>query len=564
MVRGVIRVVMAREEKPKASAAMLVSGTAFFMLLMQNSALWGQVHTALNGASLAESAPLVLALFGGLWAALVAVIALLAIPFGVKPTLVTLLMVGGVCAYFMGDFGVVIDRDMLVNVLQTDFNESYELMGWPMTWHVLALGVMPAAVVLWIDYQPGGFLKKSLGLLSLSAVAVLVSGLVILSQYKTISFWTRKNSDLKHYINPVYPVSSLYKLAKGAALDSSSPEIAITIPDARRTVPVVQDRPLVVFLVVGETARASNFSLNGYDRTTNPKLSEVANLVNFSDVSACGTATAVSLPCMFSHLGRKDYSDRLAKRQENILDVVRRTGVNVHWDDNNSGCKGVCARVDTEQFEMSGFDAVDGPERGFDDRLIARAREHLDEGVRGDSLYVLHQSGSHGPAYFRRYPSDFAKFQPECRRDDVQSCSRDEVVNAYDNSILYTDFNLSQLIDVLKAKESDFDSVMLYVSDHGESLGERGLYLHGLPRSLAPEAQTKVPMMAWMSPGAWDRLNLTMACMSAVRQRAYSHDNLFDTLMGIFSIQSNSYHPGDDVFGACRDIRTGAIHTPLA
>ena len=245
------------------------------------------------------------------------------------------------------------------------------------------------------------------------------------------------------------------------------------------SLPAAGRRPALVVLVVGETARAANFSLGGYPRETNPRLAELP-IVYFDDVSACGTTTAVSVPCMFSPYGRKAYSDAKAKSHESLLDVLQRTGVSVLWRDNNSGCKGACERVPQHEGRALRHPDFCAGDACFDEVLLEGLPAWIDA-LAGDGLVVLHQQGSHGPAYHERSPAAFKRFTPECADAAVESCSRESIVNAYDNTILYTDFVLSRLIALLEREAERFDVAMLYVSDHGESLGENGLYLHGLP-----------------------------------------------------------------------------------
>ena len=528
----------------------LVALVALYIVSAQNIALWRRVLDSLP--SLADSWTMMITLPIALWALMAALVALLSIVGPMKTVLVTLLLVGAICSYFMQAFGVVVDRNMLVNVLQTDFSESADLVGLPLLTHILLLGVLPCLVVARITVITVSRLHTTLRLLLFSALSAGLSIGLVLTQYKEISFWARANRHLQYYVNPTYPLYGAYRYVKSTIKGARAPKaVTIIAPDAKLQ-GSVSVRPLLLVLVIGETARASQFSLNGYSRLTNPRLSQIPDLLNYPDVTACGTATAISLPCMFSHLGRRGYSDRAAATQENALDVLQRVGVKVHWDDNNAGCKGVCSRVKSEQFNRDVFDAVGGPERGFDEHLVDQLEAHLKDGISPLSLFVLHQNGSHGPAYFRRYPSTFSRFKPECRREDVQACTVEEVVNAYDNSILYTDHVLAELIELLQERQASIDSALIYISDHGESLGEAGIYLHGLPRAIAPADQLKVPMVAWLSEGAWARLQIDPACVVKGQMDAYSHDNLFDTLLGLFSVKTQTYHVEDDLFGACR------------
>ena len=107
--------------------------------------------------------------------------------------------------------------------------------------------------------------------------------------------------------------------------------------------------------------------------------------------------------------------------------------------------------------------------------------------------------GSHEPAYYKCYPESFNTFKPACNSLELSSCTNKEINNAYDNAIFYTDYFLSHVISLLKENTPKFEITMFYISDHGESLGESGLYLHGMPYIFAPDSQTKVPLIVWAS-----------------------------------------------------------------
>jgi lipid A ethanolaminephosphotransferase len=286
----------------------------------------------------------------------------------------------------------------------------------------------------------------------------------------------------------------------------------------------------LVILVVGETARADHFSLNGYQRNTNPRLSVEANLISFSNIHSCGTSTAISVPCMFSYSAHDGFDVKSARNTENGLDLLQKAGVNVLWRDNNSDSKGVADRVPFQNFRSAPLNpACD--EECRDIGMLDGLQAYID-GKSGDILIVLHQMGSHGPAYHRRYPAEFEKFTPACQSNELADCTQDEIINAYDNTILYTDYFLSQVIALLKANSPKYEAAMFYVSDHGESLGESGIYLHGMPYSFAPEAQTHVPVIAWIGPSS----DIDYAQSLALRDQANSHDVVFDTLLAVFEV----------------------------
>ncbi len=314
--------------------------------------------------------------------------------------------------------------------------------------------------------------------------------------------------------------------------------------DARND-PADTDRELII-LVVGEAVRVDHFSLNGYTRDTNPLLRR-ENIVNFPDVSSCGTETAVSVPCMFSHLGREDYDKDEAASTENVLDILARSGVNVLWRDNNSDSKGVAKRLPYEDFKTPDTNP-DCDVECRDAGMLAGLDEYIKSHPKGDILIVLHQMGNHGPAYYKRYPKEFEKFTPVCRSNQLQECSREEIVNAYDNTLLYTDHVLSKVISLLKKHDDNFETAMFYMSDHGESLGENGLYLHGFPYAIAPDAQKKVPAVMWFG----NRFNIDRQQLEQKAGQPYTHDYLFHTLLSLFEVKTSVYRPELDILNGVR------------
>jgi lipid A ethanolaminephosphotransferase len=302
-------------------------------------------------------------------------------------------------------------------------------------------------------------------------------------------------------------------------------------------------------MVVGETARADRFSLNGYERRTNPLLARLG-VISFTDFSSCGTSTAISVPCMFDIHERENFSSSESAATENALDVLRHAGVTVLWRDNNSNSKGVADRIAIEDFHSPETNPVCDTECR-DVGMLSGLREYIDRQQSGDILIVLHQMGSHGPAYFKRYPDEFHVFVPTCDTKQLDDCSESEIGNAYDNSILYTDYFLSQVIELLRSYDDRFETVMLYASDHGESLGESGIYLHGLPYWLAPDAQTRVPVILWFGRNYHD---VDVAAMRQLRDEPLSHDNLFHTLLGLFEIDSGVYDGNLDLLQKARDL----------
>ena len=356
-------------------------------------------------------------------------------------------------------------------------------------------------------------LDRALHLLALIA-ALLVLGALLFALFADLSATMRNHRSLRYLINPVNSLYALADLATQANKKPAGPPQPIGL-DARVPPRPAGAPPPLVVLVVGETARADHFSLNGYARATNPELGALP-VLSFGNVMSCGTSTATSLPCMFSHLGKAGF-EAPHRDHENLLDLVQRAGLAVLWMD-----EALLA--------------------GLDERIAA-----LPAAARARGLFVvLHQMGSHGPAYYKRSPADRKPFTPECTTNVLQQCDRAALINAYDNSIAYTDHVLARVVGWLERQRAAYEPTLLYVSDHGESLGENNLYLHGLPYAVAPLEQKHVPMLLWPLAGP------QAECLRAHRQAALSHDHLFHSVLGLLGIAAAEYQPRLDALAPCR------------
>lgn len=534
---------------PRMGTNALLLLVAVYLATSQNLTFWRHALHALP----ADRGLQEYSLLGCLFVALLVLLLLAMAPFSsrriLKPALVVMLMVAAACSYFMDAYGVVIDESMVANLLLTDSRESSEIVGPALLLHVLAMGVLPSVFVARVELVRGGWLGELLRRVALVGLALGLMLSCTLADYKDLSLWARTHREVRTYLNPTYPLYSLYRQAR-AGHRRKGP-VTVIAADATR-IAARSGKPRVVVLLVGETARAANFQLTGYARPTTPQLAAIDGVVAFSQVHSCGTSTAVSVPCMFSHRGREHYSHSKALAEENLLDVLQRTGIEVRWRDNNSNSRDLTARVPSEDVRHVDIEGLCSEESCYDEVLLRGLDEQLATAT-GDRLIVLHMLGSHGPSYFRRYPPAFRRFVPDCAQDDVQRCSRESIVNAYDNTILYGDHLLAQVIGLLERHADRIEPTMLYLSDHGESLGEEGLYLHGLPYAMAPEVQKHVPMVAW-SPG------LDQACLESLRDRPYSHDNLFDTVLGLFAVRTAEYRPQADIFHDCATPPVRRVH----
>ena len=492
--------------------------------------------------------------------AVMALVSLLAWPRLLKPVAFLLLLAAAASSYFMLQYNIVIDATMLANVVNTDAREVRDLMSWSLVFSLVLLVGLPMAWLSRQEIVARPFWSQAWRNLLSTLAALTLLALVTLAVYQDLASLMRNHKHVRYLVNPLNAIYAGGKL------------LADQLPRARRDLqPIGQDArlgpsyagqqrtPLVV-LVVGETARAANFSLGGYARRTNPELEalrDAGGLTYYSQVRSCGTNTQASVPCMFSHLGKREYEAGV-QPFENLLDLLQRAGLAVLWLDNQSGCKGLCARVNqviTRTLDVPGL--CSGGEcldeillHGLDERIAALDIAQRARGV----VVVMHQMGSHGPAYYRRSPAAFKKFLPECSSNVLQDCPREQLLNAYDNTLLYTDHVLASTVRWLdrRSRDGKVDGAMVYVSDHGESLGENNLYLHGLPYALAPDTQTHVPMVTWLSGAMQKRLGIRVECLQQQAAAPLSHDNLFHSMLGLLDVQTGLYKQELDWFSTCR------------
>ena len=464
-----------------------------------------------------------------------------------------LIILGGFSAYFVNSLGVVITPDQIQNMLQTDAREVRDL--WSMRLIIWTLGfvIFPLGIVWMLQIQPTStghqLVHKSLS----SVVSLgLILGLLFCF-YVDYAAIFREHRDLKGMLSPQNSIASTLSYYKKKAPKANLPLVAFGEDAHLLQQAQMQEHPKLMVLVVGETARAESFALNGYARNTNPELSKLA-VINFSQVSSCGTATAVSVPCMFSGMSRETYDEQLASHREGLLDIAQRAGYQVTWIDNNSGCKGACDRVQKYQIPAQLKQKwCDAGGECFDEILVDSLKDylaHLDKNNPKPQLIVLHQMGSHGPAYFKRSKTPYQPFQPTCNSNAIQGCSTEELKNSYDNSIVYTDHVLAQIVETLK-QQTQYQTGFWYLSDHGESTGEHGLYLHGAPYSMAPTQQTHVPMLMWFSD-AWKQQNThQVSCLKGQTGQARSHDHLFPSLLSLLDIKTQVTEAKNDMLAQC-------------
>ena len=486
-----------------------------------------------------------------------ALLSLLAWRWTLKPAAALMVVMAAFGAYFMLAYGIAIDASMLTNVLQTDAHEATDLLSWRMAATVLALAAPP---LVWLYRRPvrrlGAWRHAAHnGLLLVGAVALIV--VCVLTVFQDFASTMRNHTRLRYLINPLNSVYALGHIATQPLRINTRTLLPVGRDAQLGASYAGQAQPPLLVLVLGETGRSGNFGINGYARNTTPLLSTRTDLASAGNAWSCGTSTAASVPCMFSHLGRTGYEARAANF-ESLIDVLQHAGLAVLWVDNQSGCKGVCDRAG-QTSTASWNDPTLCPTPGecldrvmlkdLDARIDALPAEQRQRGT----VVVLHQMGSHGPAYSKRSAPEHKRFLPECTSTALQECERQQVVNAYDNSIVETDAFLDGVIQWLSARGGKAQTAMVYVADHGESLGENNLYLHGLPYSIAPDVQKHVPWITWLSPAMQARTHIATGCLQHdLAERRITHDHYFHSVLGLMDVKTGAYSAGLDMFGGCR------------
>ena len=462
------------------------------------------------------------------------------------------ILLSAAAQYFIWTFGVVIDRSMIANIFDTTPAESFALLSTQMVIVLGLSGLLMVLVAWWIKVRrPASFWRGATMRLLNIAVSALLIVLVAALFYKDYASVFRNNKELVKSLSPSNSIVALNSWYAHNRMDNL-PLVKIGEDAKQKAVMHNGARKNLTIVVLGETSRAENFSLGGYDRETNPRLKQ-DDVVYFPKTTSCGTATAVSVPCMFSNMPRAHYDEELAHHQEGVLDILQRAGIQVLWNDNDGGCKGACDRVphqNVTNLNLSG-ECIDG--ECYDDVLFHNLDSYIDN-LQQDGIIVLHTIGSHGPTYYNRYPAEFKKFTPTCDTNEIQSCTQQQLTNTYDNTILYVDYVVDKAIKLLQSKQDRFTTSLVYLSDHGESLGEDGVYLHGLPYSIAPDTQKHVPMLLWLSPDYQQRYGVSSQCLQQqAKTNDYSQDNLFSTLLGLLGVDTREYQAKDDLLTPCRE-----------
>lgn len=469
--------------------------------------------------------------------AFIIIFSLIAFPYLFKSIVVILTITSAMAFYAALQYNTMFDYAMIENVFETNVDEASSYLSGASIFYLVVFGVIPVLLLLKVKIVRHVSWSKEIfhraALISVAIVGVLLISVFYFKDYASIG---RNNSYLNKMINPADAFNTV-KYINNTYL--TEPLEYLTIGEDVQIIAAKNGKPTLMVVLVGETARAQNSAYNGYERETNPYTKDLG-LIAFQNVSSCGTATAHSLPCMFSNMVRTNYNRDRANNQDDALDVLTHAGVKSVWIDNDGGDKAVAKNIEKEMISGDySVDLCDGSSC-YDEVLLQGLDERI-QNTTGDQLYALHMIGSHGPTYWKRYPENMAVFIPACNRSDIENCSDEEITNVYDNTLVYSDYVIAQTIAKLKTYSDKYNVVMLYISDHGESLGENGLYLHGAPYMIAPKEQTHVPWYIWMSDDYANQKGIDKA--SVVKKAAtgeYSHDNLFHTILGLYGVKTDA------------------------
>ena len=490
-----------------------------------------------------------------------------------RTTLAVLALAGG--TVFAGSelYGTVFTPDMVRNFLATDAREAsaYLSIGTIGTFLVATLPALWAALRIEspgsLDFREfrdfhnssasifgrmrgegAAFVRRRAGVwLRNGAYAVMCTSVgigLLLVNFQSFAGLMREDKTLRYGIAPV---GIVYSFVRTIATDNSPDGVRVRRVVDPAPKATVASGPALFVVVVGETTRSADWGLAGYERDTTPRLRAIPDLISYPKVRACGTSTDVSVPCMMSRIGRSDYDRGRILSEEALPALLQRAGLNVFWIDNQSGCKGVCAGVPSRAAEP---DTENCPDGLCSDTVLVKEVKHLLTSLDTSrpTVVFLHMYGQHGPAYYKGSRKETKAFSPECEAADLASCSLESVRNAYDNAVRETDTVLADIIETLRrADASGVPTGMLWVSDHGESLGEKGLFLHGAPYFMAPDEQKEVPMVMWISDAFASTFSVDRTALVRASRGEASHENLYSTVLGLLRVESTTYRAEYDL-----------------
>ncbi len=504
-------------------------------LLLYHFPLFNFILSNLNIYTYGGTVILIIVILAELFISYLFILLLSFIPFLGKPVAITIFIANSIALYFVNSYNIILDKTMMGNVINTNVQESFDLYNNKIIVYVLFLGILPSLLVLKIKIIRKFSFKKFI----LFGIFPLVIIFSFIYTNPTTWLWLDKNLKVMGSLSlPFsYPINALRY------------QIPIWTKD-KKQYPLergnfIHKNKVIVLLVIGESARAKNFSLYGYNKLTNPKLQNTKDVVVLPNTTSCATYTTEGVKCILSHIGSQ--SSSISKNYEYLPTYLKKHDIKVFWRTNNWGEP----KIDVDLYQRKSdiqkkCTTEQCRSNNFDDILLYQLNDLIKENIKDNTFVVLHQTGSHGPSYYKKYPNQFKKFRPVCETVEIkENCSQEDLINAYDNTIVYNDDFLFNTINILKGFKNKA-SVMIYISDHGESLGENDVYLHGLPNFIAPDVQREIPFIIWMSEDFKKLYNINTKNLG--KDLSYSQDNIFHSVMGAFGLRSSFYKEKLDIF----------------
>lgn len=435
-----------------------------------------------------------------------------------KILFVLFFVISSIAVYFVMTYSVIIDESMISNVFNTKYEEASSFFSIKFLIYVLVLGILPSIFIV-----KAKIIKPTFKPFSITSGLTLLFLLVLVFVNASNWLWIDKNSKRLGGLAMPWSYSvntSLFFIHEKQRNAKETPLPNATITDNEKS---------VVVLVIGESARSENFSLYGYKKNTNPLLSKVSNL-SFFNANSCATYTTAGVKCILEHTNSSEL-------YEILPNYLYRNNVEVIWRTTNWGEP----PVHIKNYENRDYlrPKCEGEDCDYDGILLSGLKEEIKASKKNKILVILHTSTSHGPTYSKKYPPSFEHFKPVCNSVDLGKCTQDELINAYDNTIVYTDYLLNRVINDLSDLK-DYKSTMLFVSDHGESLGEKNLYMHGVPKSIAPKEQYEIPFIVWLSDENQK--------LKPTKETVLSQNHVFHSVLNFLSVESPIYDENMNIY----------------
>ncbi len=427
-----------------------------------------------------------------------------------KWLLILFFIINSLCVYFIINYGVLIDSTMIGNILNTNYEEASNFLSFTLLIYLIFFGILPSLFIYHIEYEKAN-LKSFLLHCSLTLLFLLSIAYVNAPNW----LWVDKNS--KTVGSLVMPWSYIANTIRFYHKENKQNKKQTLLPDAK----ITNDRKSIVVLVIGESARSANFSLYGYDKNTNPLLSKIKDL-HVYEAKSSSTYTTAGVKAILDYKESNDLNEILPN-------YLNRNDVEVVWRTTNWGEP----KVNIKNYQNQNYlrELCQGSNCDYDEVLLHQFKALIAKSKKNKILIILHMSTSHGPLYFKKYPPEFEQFTPVCKSVELSNCTNQELVSAYDNTILYTDYLLDRVIENLK-QLNEYNSTMMYVSDHGESLGEKKLYMHGIPLSIAPKEQYEIPFIVWTSDKE----------LQFKKNKTLSQYNVFHSVLDFLEVESPIYN----------------------